>query len=242
VTKEALETLIGQLEVSALIFGALVVIGVAGETFFGVRIWWNNRKLQAIQRSENSALQLKVSEANYRAIQAESHLGEAKSVSAQAEQHAAEAVRQQEALKQENLRLQFQVEEEKTARLKLEEYFSDRVITDTQASDLAIGLQPLKGKKIIIAWPMGTSTEITRYANRLIKILHEGAGMDVGTRAMAALDIKPGISLEFGKDRMADLTVLGDALVNSGVAEKPLYADPGRMGDSDLTLIVGPKH
>jgi hypothetical protein len=52
VAKEALETLIEHLEVWALVFGAIVVIGVAGESIFGVRIWWNSRKLQAIQRTE----------------------------------------------------------------------------------------------------------------------------------------------------------------------------------------------
>ena len=48
VTKDALVQLIGHLEVWALIFGAIVVVGVAGETVFGVRIWWNNRKLHKL--------------------------------------------------------------------------------------------------------------------------------------------------------------------------------------------------
>jgi len=59
-TREALEALIGRLEVWALIFGALVVIGVGGETFFGVRIWWNNRKLQQVQHSDDLRSQAEI--------------------------------------------------------------------------------------------------------------------------------------------------------------------------------------
>src|ERR1700720_3658969 len=48
--REALETTLGSIEFWALIFGVIVVIGVAGESVFGVRAWWNNRKLQAVQQ------------------------------------------------------------------------------------------------------------------------------------------------------------------------------------------------
>jgi hypothetical protein len=58
VTKEALQTLISQLEVGALIFGVIVVIGVAGESVYGVRIWWNNKKLHKLERAENEELRL----------------------------------------------------------------------------------------------------------------------------------------------------------------------------------------
>jgi hypothetical protein len=71
VTRETLETLIRHLELGALVFGALVVIGVAGETVFGVRIWWNNRKLQKLQQSENAALQVKISDLQQKAAEAD---------------------------------------------------------------------------------------------------------------------------------------------------------------------------
>ena len=50
--KSQLEALLGKIDVWLLVFGAVVVIGVAGESFFGIRHWWNSRKLQAIQASE----------------------------------------------------------------------------------------------------------------------------------------------------------------------------------------------
>ena len=70
VTKEALEALIGRLEFWALIFGILVAIGVAGESVYGVRIWWNNRKLHDAELSENRNLQVQISAANDHAQQA----------------------------------------------------------------------------------------------------------------------------------------------------------------------------
>jgi hypothetical protein len=69
-TKEGLEALIARQEVWALIFGALVAIGVAGESVFGVRIWYNSRKLHKIERDENIALQLQVAEAKNRIAEA----------------------------------------------------------------------------------------------------------------------------------------------------------------------------
>jgi hypothetical protein len=63
-TKEALETLISRLEVGALIFGIVVAIGVAGESVYGFRIWWNNRKLHKIQTEETDSLQHEIARLN----------------------------------------------------------------------------------------------------------------------------------------------------------------------------------
>ena len=50
--KAQLHTLLARIDVWLLIFGVIVVVGVAGESFFGIRHWWNSRKLQAIQDAE----------------------------------------------------------------------------------------------------------------------------------------------------------------------------------------------
>jgi hypothetical protein len=49
--KDALEAVLSKIEGWLLFFGIFVVIGVAGESVFGIRAWWNNRKLQAVQHS-----------------------------------------------------------------------------------------------------------------------------------------------------------------------------------------------
>jgi len=74
--KAELETLLARIDVWLLIFGAIVVIGVAGESVFGIRHWWNSRKLQAIQNSENLALQAEIARLNKEAADAKLKLEE----------------------------------------------------------------------------------------------------------------------------------------------------------------------
>lgn len=50
--KSQIQTLLARIDVWLLVFGVIVVVGVAGESFFGIRHWWNSRKLQTIQEAE----------------------------------------------------------------------------------------------------------------------------------------------------------------------------------------------
>jgi len=61
--KSELEALLARIDVWLLIFGVIVVIGVAGESFFGIRHWWNSRKLQAILNAENVAQRAEIAAA-----------------------------------------------------------------------------------------------------------------------------------------------------------------------------------
>jgi hypothetical protein len=60
VDKTELEALLARIDIWLLVFGIVVVVGVAGESFFGIRHWWNSRKLQAVQEKENLALQKEI--------------------------------------------------------------------------------------------------------------------------------------------------------------------------------------
>jgi hypothetical protein len=53
VDKAQIEALLARIDVWLLVFGIVVVVGVAGESFFGIRHWWNSRKLQIMQRVED---------------------------------------------------------------------------------------------------------------------------------------------------------------------------------------------
>src|SRR2546426_8038734 len=55
--KTELEALLARIDIWLLVFGIVVVVGVAGESFFGIRHWWNSRKLQALQNAESLAQQ-----------------------------------------------------------------------------------------------------------------------------------------------------------------------------------------
>jgi hypothetical protein len=72
--KSEIEALLARLDVWLLIFGVIVVVGVAGESFFGIRHWWNSRKLQAIQNSENEAQRAEIGELRQKNLQLEKEL------------------------------------------------------------------------------------------------------------------------------------------------------------------------
>jgi hypothetical protein len=109
--KSSLEALIRWLEIWSAIFGVIVVVGVAGESFFGIRLLWNNWKLQRIQGAEADALRGDVAGANERAADANARAKDA-------EARVAEAT--------------VKVEQERTARLKLQAKIADRRLTDEQ--------------------------------------------------------------------------------------------------------------
>ena len=50
--KDAIKILLERIDIWLLVFGIIVVVGVGGESFFGIRHWWNSRKLQRIEEAE----------------------------------------------------------------------------------------------------------------------------------------------------------------------------------------------
>ena len=62
--KAQIEALLARIDVWLLIFGVIVVVGVAGESFFGIRHWWNNRKLEAIQHTEDQQREEEIARLN----------------------------------------------------------------------------------------------------------------------------------------------------------------------------------
>lgn len=68
--KSSLEALIKWLEIWSAVFGVVVVLGVAGESFFGIRLLWNSWKLQRLQMAESEVLRSDVAQANARAAEA----------------------------------------------------------------------------------------------------------------------------------------------------------------------------
>ena len=63
--KSTLLGLIAKLEAWALFFGIMVAIGVAGESVYGIRLYWNNRKLHVIEGQEAQALEAEVACLNH---------------------------------------------------------------------------------------------------------------------------------------------------------------------------------
>jgi len=110
--RDALETILDGFEVWVIVFGILVVVGVGGETIYGVRTWWNNRKLHVVEQSidrlrqseiatltssgESLTLQMKLADARIAEAQRDSSDANERAAEAQknlalAEQHSSEA-------------------------------------------------------------------------------------------------------------------------------------------------------
>src|ERR1700722_1878621 len=67
--KTQLQAALEHIDVWLLIFGVIVVIGVGGESIFGIRHWWNSRKLQAILQNEEREREERIEELNKEAAQ-----------------------------------------------------------------------------------------------------------------------------------------------------------------------------
>ena len=62
--KAAVKDLLERIDIWLLIFGFIVVVGVGGESFFGIRHWWNSRKLQRIEESEEKEREARIAALN----------------------------------------------------------------------------------------------------------------------------------------------------------------------------------
>lgn len=67
--KAQIQATLENIDVWLLVFGVIVVIGVGGESIFGIRHWWNSRKLQMIQETEDKVREQTIAELNHQAAQ-----------------------------------------------------------------------------------------------------------------------------------------------------------------------------
>jgi len=54
--------------------------------------------------------------------------------------------------------------------------------------------------------------------------------------------VSPGIAMAIGKNRLSEAEILGNALVNSGLASKPVPAQMDENNPENLQLTIGPKN
>jgi hypothetical protein len=158
--KSELEALLARIDIWLLVFGAIVVIGVAGESFFGIRHWWNSRKLQQLQNAENLALQSEIERVR-------SDTAKAMERAARAEQQAAESNKT--------------AEQERLARIKIEERLAHRRIGEKEHRALVAALKSHAGARIDVFKLMG-DLEAEPFADEIIRILKD-SGWDVMTTA-----------------------------------------------------------
>ena len=184
--KSAIESLLARSDVYLLIFGIIVVVGVAGESFFGIRHRWNSRKLQAIQQVEELKQQEELAKLHSEA---------------EAARTLAESFRLDIAKANEQAARSNQIaEQERLARMQLEAKLQPRSFTPEQAQKMVDSLKRFAGTRADLI-KIGDATELTRFATLIQGILNaagwnlagpwstmggvSGSGVFVGARAGA---------------------------------------------------------
>lgn len=144
-----------------------------------------------------------------------------------------------EQLRKENLELQLVVEQERAARLRLEERSGARHITEGQRQPIQSALAAFKGQKMLLTTHAGDA-ESAAFASE-IKAALAGAGLVVSAApALVFGKPQPGITLEVGTHRRQFATALAKAFVDAGVCSGPITASEAEDADL-LEIMVGPK-
>jgi hypothetical protein len=171
--KAELEAVLSRIDVWLLVFGIIVVIGVAGESFFGIRHWWNSRKLQALEHGVDQERQAEIAG------------------------------------------LITQAEEERVARLKIEERLAPRRISPEEHQRLVAALSPYRGSSVQMT-KLG-DLEAGRFADDISLVFHE-SGWNV-TLNYAGIVAPPVYNLRCVVNESASGKALGAALKNLPSAE-----------------------
>jgi hypothetical protein len=215
VDKAGLETLLAKIDVWLLIFGVVVVIGVAGESFFGIRHWWNSRKLTLIQDEESVGLRAEVA-----------RLGNA---TAEANARAAEANQK--------------AEQERLARLTLEQ-IAPRTLTVAQAVNMVAGIKGFANQKCIFV-TYQDDKEAMGFAGQINTVLHMAGWTVEPSKGFLAFILEFNVSVMVDPTANEGTRKAADAFIRvfseHGVptTEKPA---PGSTSEADTIQIrVGKK-
>lgn len=233
--------------------GLLITAGVAGELFVQFKAYKVETILRADSHQVEALLNKQAADANKEAEDVRIEAASALSQIAQAKKDAESARRDAESFKLDIAKANARAaeanqkaEEEKLARLKIEETLAPRRISAEQTATLVADLRPLTGKKVILFFISGDPE--TAAFTELLRGALTKAGLAVETRpGMILGNVQPGITMSIGKNRLADANFLANALIQAGLAEKPVPAErlpEGEEGKSrwdELTLVIGPK-
>jgi hypothetical protein len=204
-------------------------------TFFAIHY---SDELQTLRDKELSRFQ---TEAQRDIAQANEKAQDAIKGQKQLEEAAEQARLKQREAERTTAELQLRVEQEKLARVKIEERLADRYISPEQAASLSHELKPLRGKKVVIAFVSGVPETAKFSAILAAKLRAAGMTVDDPVPMLLLGNVKPGIAMTIGKNRLTEAEILANALVNSGLASKPVPADMDNNNAETLQLTVGPK-
>lgn len=205
-----------------------------GNSVFGIRHWWNSRKLQAIQREESLALQLKISNAEQEAARANA---QAKTALAATE----EARLKQREVERANAELQLRVEHERFMRLKIEAKISPRRMSGRQIAMLRANLVGFKNPNVALFVITGDA-EVADFASDIERGLKEAGLAVTVSPGMIFGQAQHGLTLTIGGNRIADAQILAKALTTALTLGEPIPAQRAPDNSPDaLRITVWPK-
>lgn len=159
-------------------------------------------------------------------------------MAAKLEADAASSRLEQEKFRKENLELQKTIEQERVARLEIEERIAPRRISSEQARLLESMVKPLAGQAIEIESASGF--EVERFATELVAAFRRAGCVVVGALGTVTVgsSYPPGVTMRVGQDSIAKAELVAAALIASKIAPKPIAAVHSPKG---LTITVGEK-
>ncbi|MCU1311655.1 MAG: hypothetical protein JWO20_2780 [Candidatus Angelobacter sp.] len=206
-----------------------------------------NDRLQEFKDEKLNTFQVEAKRdiANADARAAEANLG-----SAEATRRANSAVQQtetarleQEHLRNENLKLQSRVEEERTARLTLEQKLAPRRVSASQAAIFknTLHLSPFHNTPITV-----TATAIAPdgmdFANDLVAMLKDcGFNTTLAPGTVFISGDPKDLELVAGRDHHKMVPALAAALLKAGLASKPIAVNDATADADRLGIIIGVK-
>ncbi len=235
-----------------MVGGLLITIGVAGELFVQFRASKVETDLRTDSHQVEALLNKQAADANKEAGDARNEAGSAIKQAAQATRDAEVARRNAESFRLDIAKANERAaeankmaEEERLARLKIEERLAPRRLSAEQIATLVKDLKPLSGRDVNLLFISG-DPETAVFADLLTGAL-KTAGLKVAIRpGMILGTVKPGILLQIGKNRLVDANILANALIDAGLAERPIPAEQIPEEDKtrleELQIVLGPKH
>jgi hypothetical protein len=172
-TKLELEASLAALETWIQLFGILVAVGIVGEVGVGVRHWILNRRLQAVQHTEDVERQAEVARATERASTAEATAKGFESQIADSNARAKSAESTVAVAKEQAAKAELGTAQARLELAKIQERMADRKLTDAQVKNISDAVRPFAGQEFDVTpyWDLPESLTI---ANRIADALMAG--------------------------------------------------------------------
>jgi len=218
---------------------ALVAVGVVGE-FLVDRIGGPIiKRRDATQQAEIARFNKEAGDARTAAANAEARAAQVGEETAKALANAAGANERARKLEVEAATQQERAAKAERDLLELQQRLAPRGITPAQKARLRVDLGPLALKNLSV-FVISGDPETNKFSDQLVDAL-KSAGLNVQvTPGIILGNVRAGISMNVGNNRITDANILANALVDAGLATKPVPAE--HVEDAEvLQLTVGPK-